>query len=338
MRRLLGIILVVAALWSGWWAFGAWGARTAFAAWYEDRRSAGWVADYADLTVAGFPNRFDVTLTQPRLADPATGWSWEAPFFQVLALSYRPNHVIAVWPPEHLLATPDDKLRILSSRMQASLVLRAGTALELDRMTLVADTLTIRQDSGEETSMSAFRSAVDRPATDGQDGTNARYRFGISAQDLSLPPGLRRLVGASDRLPARFSALSLDMVAAFDRPWDRSAVEQSRPQPTLIDLTLAEAKWGDLELALAGKVTVDADGRPEGRMVIKARNWQDMLAMAQTSGALAPGIADQIEGVLGILARASGNPQTLDLPLDFARGLVFVGPIPVGAAPVIRLR
>ncbi len=337
MRRLLAVVLVAAAVWAGWWAFGAWNARAGFAGWFEDRRSAGWVADYADLTVAGFPNRFDITLTQPRLADPATGWAWEAPFFQVLALAYQPNHVIAVWPPEHLLAAPDAKLRILSAKMQASLVLRAGPALELDRMTMVADTLTLRQEggtgAGEETSMTAFRSAVDR-----QDGAPARYRYGISAQDLSLPPGLRRLVGASDRLPQRFSALSLDMLAEFDRPWDRSALEQSRPQPTLIDLTLAEAKWGDLELAFAGKVTVDAEGRPEGRIVIKAQNWQDMLAMAKASGALSAGMADQVTGILDLLARASGNPNALDLPLDFARGLVFVGPIPVGPAPVIRLR
>ena len=73
-------------------------------------------------------------------------------------------------------------------------------------------------------------------------------------------------------------------------------------------------------------------------MVIKARNWQDMVAMAQTSGALSPRIADQVTGVLGMLARASGNPATLDLPLVFSNGLMFVGPIPVGAAPVIRLR
>ncbi len=333
MRRLLGVVLVASLLWAGWWAFGAWGARTAFAGWFEARRSAGWVADYADLSVAGFPNRFDITLTQPRLADPATGWAWEAPFFQVLALSYQPNHVIAVWPPDHALAAPDAKLRILSAKMQASLVLRAGPSLELDRMTMVADTLTLRAESGEEVSMTAFRSAVDR-----QDEGPARYRFGISTQDLSLPPGLRRLVGAADSLPQRFSALSVDLVAAFDKPWDRSAVEQARPQPVLIDLSLAQAKWGDLDIAMAGKVTVDAEGRPEGRITIKAQNWQQMLAMAETSGALAPRVADQAEGVLGMLARASGNPNSLDLPLDFARGLVFVGPIPVGPAPVIRLR
>lgn len=332
MRRLLVAVLTAAVLWAGWWAFGAWGARTAFATWFATQRAAGWVADYADLSVAGFPNRFDVTLTEPRLADPTTGWAWEAPFFQVLALSYQPNHVIAIWPQDHQLATPLEKLRILSNKMQASLVLRTGPALELDRMTVVADTLTLRQQDGAETSMTALRGAVDR-----QEGA-ARYRFGISAQDLSLPAGVRRMIGASDRLPSRFSALSVDMVAEFDRPWDRTSLERARPQPTLIDLTLAEAKWGDLELAVAGKVTVDQDGRPEGRIVIKAQNWQEMLAMAQASGALSQGLAGQAESVLGMLARASGNPATLDLPLDFARGLVFVGPIPVGPAPVIRLR
>lgn len=336
MRRLVVAVTVAAMLWAGWWAVGAWGARTAFEGWFAAQRDAGWVADYADLGVAGFPNRFDITLSEPRLADPATGWAWEAPFFQVFALSYRPNHVIAIWPNEHLLSAPDGRLRILSNKMQASLVLEAGTALELDRMTLVADTLTLRPEggaSGEEVSMTAFRSAIDR-----EPDAAARYRFGIDAQDLSLPPALRRLVGADDSLPPRLSALRMDMTAEFDRPWDRSAVERARPQPVLIDLTLAEVKWGDLELALAGKVTVDAAGIPEGRVTIKAQNWQEMLTMARTSGALSAGMADQVEGLLSLLARVSGNPATLDLPVDFVRGLIFVGPAPLGAAPVIRLR
>ena len=100
MRMLLTVILIATAGWSGYWALASSGAKTAFETWFDQRRSEGWVADYGDLTVSGFPNRVDTSFSNISLADPATGIAWTAPFFQILALSYRPNHVIAVWPSD----------------------------------------------------------------------------------------------------------------------------------------------------------------------------------------------------------------------------------------------
>ena len=332
MRRLLVVVLVAAGLWSGWWMVGSQGAKAGFAGWFETRRAAGWQADYADLTLRGFPNRFDATFTDLVLADPGTGWVWSAPFFQVLALSYQPNHVIAVWPDRHRLSTPEGPVDITSAALTASIRVDAGPALALARANLVAETLTLTDARAEAATATALRAAVERV-----DGTAESYRIGFTAEDLSLPAGLRRLIGASDRLPPRLSAFRADLTARFDRPWDRSAIETARPQPVAIDLALAEAKWGDLELALAGKVAV-ADGTPEGSVTIKARNWREMLVMARTSGALAPALADQAEGILGMLARTTGHPETLDLPLTFRGGLTFVGPLPVGPAPRLVLR
>ena len=45
-----------------------------------------------------FPTASTQAFSDIALADPETGLAWQAPFFQILALSYQPNHVIAVWP------------------------------------------------------------------------------------------------------------------------------------------------------------------------------------------------------------------------------------------------
>ena len=96
-----------------------------------------------------------------------------------------------------------------------------------------------------------------------------------------------------------------------------------------IDKTLGESVMSDLTLT---------DGTPEGRLTIKARNWQEILTMARSADLLSPALATQAKSVLGMLARAGGNPKTLDLPLDFKRGMLFIGPIPVAPAPRIFLR
>ena len=125
---------------------------------------------------------------------------------------------------------------------------------------------------------------------------------------------------------------------AFDRAWDLSALEQGRPQPRRIRIRLAEAKWGELELALAGTLEIDAEGRPDGRLTVKARNWRDILTLIRAGGWMPAGWVDLVEDALSLAAQLSGNPQSLDLPLDFSDGAMSLGPIPLGAAPVIRLR
>lgn len=331
MKRLLIVILVAAGLWAAYWFAGAAGAKSAFANWFEIRRGEGWVAEYADLSVQGFPNRFDTTLTAPVLADPHSGWSWEAPFFQVFALSYQPNHVIAVWPDTQLLATPNAKYDISSAKMQASLVTE-GTDLALVRANLAADTLQIAQRDGDATNMTALNVALLRQ----EDGTS--YRFALKADDLAPSRSFRALVDKTGGLPRTFSAFDADITMTFDQPWNRLSLEEARPQLRALKISLAEARWGDLELALAGELQIDAQGWPDGQVTIKARNWREIVSMSVAAGILPQALADQLSNGLQMVAGMSGNPNTLDLPLDFRGGGLYFGPIPLGPAPNFTLR
>ena len=129
MRFLLSITFLGAALWAGYWYLGSGGAETAIRQWFDQRRTAGWTAEFSDMQVIGFPSRFDTTFTDISLADPVTGYAWDAPFFQVLSLSYRPNHVIAVWPEEQQIKTPAGSYQIQSQKARASLIADIKTNL-----------------------------------------------------------------------------------------------------------------------------------------------------------------------------------------------------------------
>lgn len=333
MRALLAVIVIAAAGWAGYWWIGASAAKSGFASWFDARRAEGWAADTSDITVSGFPNRFDTTFSDITLADPATGWAWQAPFFQLFALSYQPNHIIAAWPNSQTLSTPRQRYDISSTRMQASSVLGPDATLPLIRANLVADTLAITDEAGGVTAMTALRLGVERT----QD-SDATYHLGLAADNLAPPRSARQTPDLQRQLPQTFSAFRADITATFDKPWDRRAVEQARPQPRQITVTLAEARWGELELAVAGALDVDANGQPAGRLTVRAQNWRDILQLARASGRLPAGLADQVETGLSMLAQLSGNSQTLDVPLDFRNGRMFLGPVPIGAAPILTLR
>lgn len=331
MRILLILVLIATGAWSAYWFVASSGVKSGFTAWFDARRAEGWVAEAQDLSVAGYPNRIDTSFTGLTLADPETGLAWEAPFFQILALSYRPNHVIAVWPPEQRIATPQEKFTLTSGDMRASLVVEPDSDLGLVRTTLTAEDLSIRAESAPKaTRLAALTLAAERVAVDAA----PTYRLGLSSDGVA--PALPLRLGAN--LPETLDALRADMTVTFDKPWNRHAIEDARPQPRQITVKLAEARWGQLELLVAGALDVDADGLPQGSLTIKARNWREILELAVATGAVPPGLSRTLEDGLSLVAGLSGNAQTIDIPLEFRRGRVFLGPVPIGPAPVLRLR
>ena len=333
MRALLTLIVIATLGWSGYWFVGQQGLQQAFGQWFDARRAEGWVAETSDLTVQGFPNRFDTSFSNLALADPDTGLAWEAPFFQILTLSYRPNHVIAVWPDDQLIATPQDKFRVQSTDMRASLVLAPNTALAPERATLTTEFLRVAPEArpDETTALTALTLAAERNGA-------ATYRLGLATEGLSPSTPWRARLDPKNTLPTQLAGVRADLTVSFDKPWDRSAIEDARPQPTHIKLDLADATWGQLQLQAAGEVSVDATGQPTGEITIKARNWRDILDLAVASGALPESMLKTLESGLSMMAQMAGNPQTLDIPLSLRNGRVMLGPIPLGPAPVLRLR
>ena len=63
-----------------------------------------------------------------------------------------------------------------------------------------------------------------------------------------------------------------------------------------------------------------------------------MLDAAEQSGLVSGGVAGTLRGALNLYARLSGNPDSLDLPLTFQDGSARLGPVPIGAAPMLARR
>lgn len=336
MRLLLIITLALGAAWSGYWVVGSTAARAGFVAWFDTRRADGWVAEYGDLALRGFPNRFDTGFSDIALADPATGLAWEAPYFQLMALSYRPNHVIAVWPGAQVVATPLQTFDIASGDMRASLVLTPDTGLAVERATWTAADLVVtpRDKATGAVALASATLAAERETA----VAKTRYHLGLAATGVTPPGDFLARVDPAGALPRALDTLRADLRVTFDAPWDRRAIEQARPQPRQIDLTLAEARWGALSLKAAGVLEIDAAGQPSGEITVKAENWREILELARASGALPDGVAGPLRDGLSLLAGLAGNPKTLDVPLVFSGGRIWLGPVPIAATPVLRLR
>lgn len=333
MGKLIVLILVVSGIWMGLWAGGSIFYERGLKSWVDMRRAEGWAADVGDLNVAGFPNRFDTTVSDLRLADPATGVAWAAPFVQFLSLAYKPNEVIAVLPEKHVFSTPFQTMTISHDQARGSLFLEPSLSLGLNRAVVVFDALTIASNLGWELALEEGRFAAEKRAE-----TEQSYRIGAELADLAPSLGTRAILDPGGVLPSRIALLRLDAILDFTAPWDRFAVETARPQITSVDLKDMSARWGDVTFRAAGELQVDDRGVPEGRITVKAVEWRRLLDMAIGTGLLANTFRPALESALELMATLQGPPNTLDAPLTFENGFVSFGPIPLGPAPRLIIR
>lgn len=326
MRTLTILILLVLAIWSGWWWLGSTAHQTAWDMWLDERSEFGWVAEAEEARVIGYPSRFDTTFKELSLADPISGWAWSAPIFQVLSVAYTPHHVIAVWPGVQKLSSPYGTAELSSELLRGSVVVEPGLALALDRAQLEGKALDL-QGSG-------WRMAVEDLAFASRQAETPEFAHDvhIEAKRVLLPIPFRDQVDPDGVLPSVFERMTIDGVLAFDADWDRHAVEGTKPLLTGVSLQGFEAIWGEMKITAFGQLLIGADRYPTGEITVKARDWKKMIKVATDGGLIPRDMSRTLERGLGFVA-GFGNKRELEVPLKFKGGLTYLGPIPVGPSP-----
>jgi hypothetical protein len=291
-----------------------------------DLRSDG-LADYGEVALSGFPSRFDLRIETPALASADGFARWQAPYLQIYALSYQPNHIIAVWPQTQKVTLGRETLDITASDARASVVFGIGASLPLDHAQMVVKSVTLVSDTGWGADMAEARLAIR-----GSDTATDAEEIGIELLDLGLSGDAAAQLTAAGPLPARIDRARMDAVLSLDSPIDRFT-PQNGVRVLAVDVRALELDWGDARLRGDGALAINAAGQPEGRIALRITNWRDILATAVGLGLVQSEIAATVENALGQLALASGAPEVLELPLVFAGGRMSLGPLPLGPAP-----
>lgn len=323
MRALVWIVTVAAVLWGGYWFIGARAAEQGAERALAEAGARGITVTHEGLGVAGFPNRFDLTLTAPTVSLP--GLAWQAPVAQVFALSYAPWNLIAALPDQQSLTLAGQAIDLRSSRMQGSVFLTPGPALSLRDFKAVAEAVSLRSDAG--------------------------WSLGFGSANLSLVPGEGRQAQAAARmldlvpdqrlaaavagagLPAVIERLDLLADLTLDAPL---ALRGAPAALQVVDLSEAHLHWGPLRLTAKGRLTAGPQGLAEGRIDLRVEGWQVGLAAAEAAGLVPDRFRTALRSVLQGLAAQSAEPGVLHLPLVMQRGRMMLGPVPLGAAPRLR--
>lgn len=334
MVRALWVLVVIAALWCGWWAFAAFGFSSSIQAWFEERRETGWQAEFAEIDTAGFPTEITAKLMDVNLADTKNGLAVRFDQLDVSLRALWPGDIWITTPQSPItLATPQGQWLVEIAEGQADLNLHPGSRLELENISFVSAEMRIGDAKGE-----ALMQSGPTTAALVQTDTSTVYDVKFDAQGFVPGRRIRDLLRLDANLPQDFETLVALAQITFDDPIDRAALEEQRPQPSAILIDRLDAKWGDMRLLALGEMTRDANGYAEGKITIKAENWQHMLDLAVAGGLLPEQLRPQAESLIASVAAGTGQTNTLDVTLTFADGLTRLGFIPIGRALRMSIR
>lgn len=272
----------------------------------------------------GFPNRFDLTLNEPRLDQP--GLAWRAPFVQFFALSYRPHHLIAVFPHDQEFVIDGTGFALHSRDMRASLVMTPGTALPLERLALVIEAPEWRSEG------SVHRAETLRFATRALSST--RHEAAIELHRLFPDTALMAALDPQGHLPRRLEVLGLELEAEFDRPLDRRMLGEAGPQLQTLALTGGQLAFGAVSLRASGRLEADALGRLSGPVALQISGWPALLEQLQAAGMIGPDEAALWARSLQGMADPA-RPEQLEAALVLRENRVMLGPLVLGSLPPI---
>lgn len=319
---MLSLAVLASLAWGGYWFVGARGLERTVSGILDANREV----QAQEYRVRGFPNRFDLTLTEPRYAAPAI--AWQAPFLQVFALSYRPHHLITVFPNDQLFDIGGERLTLRSADMRASLVMQPGLSLPLERLVMVIDS--------PETDLQGqtHRAETLRLGTEAQ--SPERHEFALQIETAFPDAGLMNALDPGAHWPRRFEVLRIEGEVQFDHPLDRSALAGGAPGLTDLVFTGARMIWSDDEavtdIGARGALRTDAQGRLDGEMTLDIRNWRALMRRAAKADMMPAEHALLIEMALGGMVDPD-DPDRLEAPVMLRNGDILLGPVVLGSLP-----
>lgn len=329
MRWLLRVIVVLACLWGGYWFIGAQGVDAAARAWLADQSAMGRQAEYSELKVRGFPNRFDLTLTDPNFIDPVSGIGWKAPFLQVFSLTYKPWHLIAAFPPEQTITLPSSTIALHAEKLQASVVAEPAPSLPLDSFAMAGEGLIARAQSDWQISAKKARIATRRDKT-----RPDMHEIGVDIETL-IPRSEAIASLSASELPDVIERLTISGFIGFTAPLDRFT-PQTRPQIDRLELNEAKLSWGSMIVTAKGDLRADTAGYADGVLVLRLENWETVLKAAIALNLIDASEAPAWQNAATFLSSQSEGDNAIEVPLGFSAGEMTLGPFPIGPAPRLR--
>jgi hypothetical protein len=354
LALLLAIVVVAAAGWTGLWSYAAKRADAELAAWRGREAAAGRVVGCGTQRIAGFPFRIEIRCIDPTLNLQASQLAFGLKDLLAAVQIYQPTLLIGEFTGPLTVANDGRPPDIVADWTLAQTSVH-GLPSEPDRVSVVLDKPSVARPASpaaqtlasaehlELHARQAPRLPQDPPVLD----LALDLRQALLPAFAQVPEGpidaeiAATLRGLTDLRPKPLPALLRDLQAANGR----------------LDITHARVRQGEIVGVGQGTLSLTARGTLDGQLQLTVAGIEQLMtalgldkkvgqASQNALDRVAPGLnLDRLLGPRGNAALAAagvamlGQPAELEgrravtLPLRFADGVVFLGPLRAGELP-----
>ena len=358
----LALVVVLAAGWSVFWFYASAQANTGIAAWREREAQAGRAISCANQTLGGFPFRLEVVCGDPNVElqnlSPALVLGLKSA--TVLAQVYDPALLIGEFTGPLILGEPDRPASMTATWTLAQASVR-GMPSALERASLVFDNPEFSRAGRATMEPVAAAKHVElhgRVLPRAPDDT-ASIEIAAKLNSAAAPPLHPALTQPTD-------ATTDIVISGLHDLAPKPLMTQLREFAAAkgkIDIRQARISQGDILAVGSGVLTVTPEGLLEGQITMTVAGLDKLVTLlgldqmltqylAQRGGGLTmdkiasgldrfmPGLGGAVRGNSGAIAAAGitmlGEPRDLEgrkavmLPLRFADGMAYLGPLQIG--------
>ncbi len=312
------MLVVVAALYAGYWYYIAGQVQDGIAEWADMRRAEGVDVSYGRLAISGFPFRLVAKITNPTIAQ---SWSWKGPR---LVLSVRP------W-----------RLKRIKFRAPGlhQLTIRGEDYF------IVADTLhgKVRFQQGGPARINIF--VTDRVVRNGADedvGEVKTAEVEVDRSGLALKVHAYGITGPSEQIPGlgrKTQRLGIEAEATGDFPdigqgipVNGETMSSWRDSGGTIEVRRLDLDHGPLKTSSAGTLALDQAMQPIGSFTVKAQGHMETLDRFRDAGL----IKANDHGLVRLVLTALSKEDSLKVPLTIQNRRLYVGPVALAKLPLVQ--
>lgn len=362
----LALVVVLALGWTGFWYYAASRAATALDGWRQREAQAGRVHSCGQQTIGGYPFRIEVRCSEPS----ATFKTLEPPVALVAkdalvaAQVYDPTLLIGEFTGP--LSVGDvGKTPALTANWTLAQVSLRGTAAAPQRVSIAVDKPELARFArgAMETVASAEHLELHGRIAAGAVNDNPIIEL-VLRLGAAMAPELVPL--AAQPTDGEITAQLSGLKDFAPKPW-AARLRELQAAGGHIDITKARLAQGDILAVGAGTLSLTPAGRLDGQITLTVAGLEKLMALlgadqavsqflAQKAGGLnveklagsldrlMPGLGGAVRGNSGASLAAVGismlgeqtdleGRRAVRLPLRFADGAAFLGPIAVGQVP-----
>jgi hypothetical protein len=350
-----GLLIVLAAGWTGVWYYAVGKAEQSLAGWRAREAKSGRIYACASETISGFPFRIELRCNGPSAELRGKGASvlLKSADLVVLAQVYDPTLLISEIKSPLTIADPGQPPAYVANWSLAQSSVR-GTPRAPQRGSLVFDNLTVQQPGSNGTSYGAKRLELHGRMAGGSVNDNPVIELGVRTT-AAIAAEIHPIMATP--IDLELSALVRGLADFAPKPWP-VRLRELQARGGKIEITNARLQQGETIAVGSGTLGLTENGNLDGQLqltvvgiehVLKQLDLEAVVSQGRVGSAIdkldrlvpglgniarknvAPGIMAGLD-VIGKRTTLEGKPA-LSVPLRFVDGRIMLGPLPVGRAP-----